>query len=100
AHAAALRHLRNGGESLACNLGTGKGVSVKEILTLVEEVTGKKVPVEYGPRREGDPPELVGDPSFAKTALGWEAKYKDPRQSIQQAWAWLTGPRKGRYGAN
>lgn len=100
AHALALAHLRKGGESAACNLGTGKGVSVKEIITLAEAVTGRKVPVTYGPRREGDPPELVGNPAKAKEILGWEAKFRDPRIMIEGAWAWLTGPRKGRYPAN
>jgi len=100
AHALALAHLRKGGESGACNLGTGKGVSVREIITMAEEVTGQKVPVAYGPRREGDPPELVGNPAKAKELLGWEAKHRDPRVMIESAWAWLTGPRKGRYPAN
>ena len=59
AHSKALDHLGAGGESVQCNLGTGVGVSVKEIISAVEEVTGKKVPVQYGPRREGDPASLV-----------------------------------------
>ncbi|MDB6131878.1 MAG: UDP-glucose 4-epimerase [Verrucomicrobiales bacterium] len=100
AHRLALVYLRGGGESNSCNLSTGKGVSVKEIITLAEEVTGQKVPVEYGPRREGDPPELVGNPAKAKELLGWEAQYRDPRVMVKNAWAWLTGPRKGRYPAN
>jgi UDP-glucose-4-epimerase GalE len=99
AHAAALRHLRSGGPSLRCNLGTGRGCSVREIITLAESVTGRKVPVEYGPRRAGDPPSLVADPSLAKAALGWEAAHPDPRFMIETAWRWLTGPRGGRYAA-
>lgn len=47
AHALALDYLRRGGESTAVNLGTGRGFSVKEIISTVEEVTGKKVPVSY-----------------------------------------------------
>ncbi|MES2707292.1 MAG: UDP-glucose 4-epimerase GalE [Verrucomicrobiota bacterium] len=100
AHELALAHLRKGGASGSCNLGTGKGVSVKEIITLAEEVTGLKVPVVHGPRREGDPPELVGNPAKARELLGWEAKYKDPRIMVESAWAWLTGPGKGRYPGN
>jgi UDP-glucose-4-epimerase GalE len=99
AHAAALRHLRAGGASLRCNLGTGRGCSVRDIITLAESVTGRTVPVEYGPRRAGDPPSLVADPSRARTALGWEATHPDPRFMIETAWRWLTGPRGGRYGA-
>ena len=97
AHAAALRYLRAGNSSTACNLGTGKGASVKEIIQLAESVTGKSVPVTYGPRRAGDPPELVGNPAKAKSVLGWEAKYKDPKDMVQASWDWLSGPRSGRY---
>lgn len=100
AHALALNYLREGGESDSCNLGTGKGVSVREIIHLAEEVTGQKVPVVCSSRREGDPAELVGNPAKAKTLLGWEAKYRDPRVMVEGAWAWLTGSRKGRYPAN
>ena len=100
AHADALSHLRKGGPSTACNLGTGTGVSVLQMLKLVEEVTGKPVPFSFGPRREGDPPELVANPAKAKAVLGWEARYRDPRAMVESAWAWLTGPRKGRYPAN
>lgn len=97
AHLKALQHLVNGGDSLACNLGTGVGVSVKEIIDAVEEVTGEKVPIEYGPRREGDPPELLANPQLAKEKLGWEAAHKDVRDMVSSAWAWVSGPRKGHY---
>jgi len=100
AHGRAVDHLVAGGSSLQCNLGTGVGVSVKEIIDAAEEVTGLKVPVQYGPRREGDPPRLVADPSLAASALGWTAKHKDIRGMLRPAWAWMTGPRKGRYPAN
>ncbi|HEY2574059.1 MAG TPA: UDP-glucose 4-epimerase GalE, partial [Verrucomicrobiaceae bacterium] len=99
AHALALEHLRRGGESTAINLGTGRGFSVKEIITTAESVTGKRIPVNYGPRRAGDPPELVAAPAKAKAMLGWEAEYKNPRSHIEHAWKWLTGPRKGRYAS-
>ena len=98
AHADALRYLRNGGMSTACNLGTGTGVSVLEMLRLMEAVTGKPVPHVYGPRRAGDPPELVADPRKAKAVLGWEARWKDPRKMVEDAWRWISGPRGGRYG--
>ena len=73
---------------IQCNLGTGRGFSVKEIIRTVEKVTGKTVPVEYGPRRAGDAIALWADPTKAKELLGWEAKYKDPEQIIQSAWNW------------
>lgn len=97
AHALALDHLAAGGESLKVNLGTGVGVSVKEIIEAVEEITGNKVPVKYGPRRAGDPDKLIADPSQAKVLLGWEARRKDVREMVRPAWAWANGPRKGRY---
>ena len=43
---------------------------------------------------------LLGNPAKAKAVLGWEARYRDPRAMVESAWAWLTGPRKGRYPAN
>ena len=100
AHARALDHLRSGGASVRCNLGTGKGCSVNEIIALAESVTGKPVPREYGPRRAGDPPSLVADPSLAAEVLGWKAAYTDPRTMVETAWQWLTGPKKGRYAPN
>jgi UDP-glucose 4-epimerase len=100
AHARALDHLAGGGDSLRCNLGTGVGVSVKEIITAVEEITGKTVPVKYGPRRDGDPASLVADPSLAKQLLGWEATRKDVRDMVRGAWAWMNGPHKGRFPQN
>ena len=99
AHAQALDYLRKGGDTTAVNLGTGRGFSVKEIIDVAQEVAGKTIPVSYGPRRAGDPPELICDPAKAKAVLGWEAEHKDPRQHIESAWKWITGPRKGRYGS-
>ncbi len=97
AHALALDYLRRGGETTAVNLGTGRGFTVNEIISVAEAVTGKKIPVTYGPRRAGDPPELICNPAKAKAVLGWEAQHKDPRSHIESAWKWMTGPRKGRY---
>jgi len=100
AHARALDHLAAGGESVRCNLGTGVGVSVKQIIAAVEDVTGKTVPVRYGPRRPGDPDSLVADPSLAKSLLGWEAAHKDVRDMVRPAWLWMDGPNQGRFPDN
>ncbi|MDX2188957.1 MAG: UDP-glucose 4-epimerase GalE [Bacteroidota bacterium] len=97
AHLAALEHLSSGKESIVCNLGTGIGVSVKEMIQVVEEVTGKKVPVVYGDRRAGDPPYLFANPAAAKELLGWEAKYKDVKETVAHAWKWKTGPKGGHF---
>ncbi len=100
AHARALDHLAGGGDSVRCNLGTGVGVSVKEIIAAVEEVTGRQVPVKYGPRRAGDPAMLVADPSLAKELLGWSAARRDVREMVRSAWAWTSGPNQGKFPAN
>lgn len=84
-------------KQILANLGTGNGFSVKQIIAAAEKVTGRKVPVKYGPRRAGDAIALWANPAHAKNVLGWEAKYKDPESIIRTAWAWFekTG---GRYG--
>ena len=78
------------GQPIYCNLGTGNGFSVREIIQTAEKVTGKKVQVKYGPRRAGDAIALYADPSRAKKVLGWEAKYKDPETIIRSAWNWFS----------
>ncbi len=97
AHARALDLLAGGGDSIRCNLGTGIGVSVKQIIEAVEKVGGLPVPVKYGPRREGDPPVLVADPSLAKRLLGWEAARVDIEDTVASAWKWFRGEGNGRY---
>ena len=97
AHILALEYLTKETSSLACNLGTGIGYSVKEVIRLAEEVTGLKVPVVYGDRREGDPPVLIAEPSLAKEKLGWVANYTDLKEVIKTAWAWHNNKNKGKY---
>ncbi len=99
AHARALDHLAEGGESLRVNLGTGIGISVKEIIAAVEKVTGKTVPVVMGPRRAGDPAQLVADPSLAWRRLQWRAKHTNIEETVKSAWQWMNGPRNGRYNS-
>jgi UDP-arabinose 4-epimerase len=88
AHVKALGHLQAGKESFAANLGTGRGCSVREVITTVEEVTGKPVPVRLGTRRPGDPPALVADPSRAESLLLWKAR-RSLRDSVATAWNWM-----------
>jgi UDP-glucose-4-epimerase GalE len=75
AHVRALAYLEKGGESLRLNLGTGKGWSVKELVTTVEKVIGRSVPHSIHGRRAGDAPVLVVEVSRAKDVLGWEPKH-------------------------
>src|SRR5262249_49162967 len=66
AHVTGLEYLEKGGESLALNLGTGEGNSVKEVLSMIEKVTGREVPKRWSARRPGDPAALVADPRKAE----------------------------------
>jgi UDP-glucose 4-epimerase len=72
---------------LAANLGSGDGVTVKELLSAIERVTGKPVPATPAPRRDGDAPALVADTTLVKRELGWT-----PTRSIEtiiaDAWKW------------
>ena len=86
AHILAVEYLLKGGNSDVFNLGTGRGHSVKQVLTAVEKVTGRKAPYVLGPRREGDPPELVADASKVRRVLGWEAKRGDLEGIVRDAW--------------
>ena len=88
AHVKALEHLLRGGNSMALNLGTGRGHSVKEVITAVETITGKRVRMQLGPRRAGDPPALVADPGRAEGVLGWKAK-RSLAEIVSTAWQWL-----------
>lgn len=86
AHVLGLEYLSKA-ESAALNLGTGKGYSVHEVVAAVEKVTGHKVPTHIGPRRAGDPAELVADPSRAERSLNWKAK-RSLEEIIASAWNW------------
>lgn len=88
AHVRALEHLRRGGANLALNLGTGTGNSVREVIAAVEEVARRKVPVQEGPRRAGDPAELVADPRKARETLNWRPRYAEIRTIVEHAWKW------------
>jgi len=88
AHVLALEHIAADKESLFLNLGTGQGNSVKEVIATVEKITGKKVPVKAGPRRPGDPPALVADPSQAERVLGWKAK-RSLEDCVRSAWKFM-----------
>jgi UDP-glucose 4-epimerase len=86
AHILAVEHLLKGGASDKFNVGTGQGFSVTEVRHAVEKVTGKKVPFKIGPRRDGDPPELVADSTKLQTKLGWKPKYTKLEDIVETAW--------------
>ena len=87
-HLKALDHLAAGKESFAVNLGTGSGVSVQEVISAVEDVTGKPVPHKRMPRRPGDPPRLVANPAKAQALLQWKAT-RGLRDVVATAWNWM-----------
>ena len=87
AHLSALERIKPG-EGIKVNLGTGRGLSVKEIIETCREVTGHEIPALVGDRRPGDPPELVANAAKARQLLGWEPAYLEPRTIIETAWNW------------
>ena len=93
AHVRALSALSRGAVSQILNLGTGRGYSVLEVLRAVETVTGKPVPYELAPRREGDPARVVADARLAASALDWEARESSLEQIVETAARWHAGRR-------
>jgi UDP-glucose 4-epimerase len=88
AHIRALDYLRSGGQSDFFNLGTGKGYSVLEVIECARQVTGRDIPMQIEPPRQGDPVRLIADPSKAKSVLGWDPSVSDLKSIIQSAWKW------------
>ncbi len=87
AHLSALESLMAGGGSDVFNAGTGKGYSVLEVIAAAERVTGRKVPYQFGPRREGDPAELVANSDKLQKTLGWKPAYDTLESMVESAWA-------------
>ncbi|MBK1833408.1 UDP-glucose 4-epimerase GalE [Roseibacillus ishigakijimensis] len=92
AHVLALDYLQKEKSSNVFNLGTGSGISVKEILDMAEKVTGQPVPYQIAPRREGDPAILIAKAEKARRELGWTPSRSDIETILRTAWAW-----KGSY---
>jgi UDP-glucose 4-epimerase len=103
AHRLALEHLRAGGVSRCYNLGNSQGYSVREVIRVAEELTGLDVNRTVGPRRAGDPAELVADSSAIRADLGWAPRYPHLADIIKTAWRWeqrrpetIDAPRMGK----
>lgn len=77
----------------ACNLGTGRGTSVQEMVALAREVTDRPVPSAVAPRRPGDLAAVWADASLAQAAFGWEAK-RTVRQAVADSWKFAQSPRQ------
>ncbi|HEY8147744.1 MAG TPA: UDP-glucose 4-epimerase GalE, partial [Vicinamibacteria bacterium] len=87
AHVAALS-LEGGEPFQAFNLGTGRGRSVREVVTAVERVTGRTVKVTTGPRRPGDPPMLVAQVDRVREATGFAPRWLDLEAIVETAARW------------
>ena len=88
AHLLALDHLRSDRESQFINLGNGNGYSVKQVIETARRITGCEIPAEEGPRRAGDPPQLVGDSRKAREVLGWDPRFAELDKIVESAWIW------------
>lgn len=89
AHVLAVQALADGGASgQAFNVGLGHGFSVRQVLDAVDAVVGTPLIREEGPRRAGDPPSLVADPSKIKAGLGFDPQFTDLEGIVQTAWDW------------
>lgn len=88
AHVRALDATGRDGVTGAFNLGNGLGFSVRQVIDTAQQVTGRPVPVQWGPRRAGDPPALVSDASLARRVLGWVPQTPDLEGIVRTAWAW------------
>lgn len=86
AHILALGALDKG--SRVYNLGNSEGFTVKEVIDAVRSVTGRDIPAEIGPRRSGDPAELVASSEKIRKELGWKPRFPGVHQIIESAWAW------------
>ena len=88
AHVRALDHLREKRESGVFNLGTERGLSVRQIVDGVRSVSGKDMPAIESPRRDGDPPMLIANAARARTVLGWQPRLSDVTTIVETAYAW------------
>ncbi len=88
AHIKALNFLTKSKKSEVVNLGVGRGYSNKEVLDVVQKITGKQIHVEVKPRRPGDPAKLWADNAKAKRLLGWEPQHSDIETIVSSALKW------------
>ncbi|QYR20577.1 UDP-glucose 4-epimerase GalE [Paenibacillus sp. sptzw28] len=88
AHVLAVEKLRKGGGSAIYNLGNGTGFSVKQVIDIAVEVTGREIPAVFEARRAGDPAVLVASSARARQELGWSPSRSKLEDIIGSAWAW------------
>jgi UDP-glucose-4-epimerase GalE len=88
AHLSAMEYLVKEGSSRAFNLGSGQGNSIRQVVRMVEQVSGRKVPCREAQRRPGDPPVLVAETRAAGEILGWKPQKSSLQQIVESAWRW------------
>lgn len=88
AHIKALEFLNKEDRSEVFNLGNGEGYSVKEVIDMAREVTGKEIKTVVEGRREGDPATLIASAEKAKKILNWNPIYPDLKTIVESAWKW------------
>ena len=86
-HVAALKHLEADGGLITCNLGTGRGYSVLEMVHAFEQASGRKIPYVITPRRPGDIAQCYGDPKKAAQKLNWKAEF-GVYEMCRDTWNW------------
>ena len=79
--------MKDGGQH-SFNLGTGKGLSVREVLKSIEKITSLKIEVENHQRRIGDPPVLIASASKALNELNWIPEFSNIDTIVKHAWKW------------
>ena len=87
AHVKSLEYLENGGESTVCNIGTGQGTSVLQLIEMTSKVAKQTVPYEIAARRAGDPVNVYADVTMARKILGWQST-RDLQSIIESAYKW------------
>jgi UDP-glucose-4-epimerase GalE len=87
AHVKALEYLENGGASAVCNIGTGQGTSVLQLIEMTSKVAKQTVPYEIAARRAGDPVNVYADVTMARKILGWQST-RDLQSIIESAYKW------------
>ncbi|HUW40106.1 MAG TPA: UDP-glucose 4-epimerase GalE [Rectinemataceae bacterium] len=85
-HVAALDWISRNDRSLVVNLGSGKGLSVLEILEAARRVSGRPIPAKLAGRRAGDPARLYASAALARELLGWEARHSDLESLVRTTW--------------
>jgi UDP-glucose 4-epimerase len=88
AHSLALDSMIKNNKSARFNLGNGKGFSVKQVIDVVKDVSGKNFKVSIEPRRDGDPAVLVADATLAKKELNWQPEFANIEDIVKTAWDW------------